>query len=99
MNQNNLVSFLLGTAIGGAAIYFTLKHQDEIIDKIHELEDNLHFDHHDLIESAKEKFDSLSNGVHSTIDRFRGDSDKEAQIASLTQELAQLREELTALKA
>lgn len=100
MNQNNLVSFLLGTAIGGAAIYYTLKHQDEIIDKIHELEDNLHFDHHELIETAKDKLDTLTQNVHSTIDRFRGhgETEKDEEIASLMEELARLREEIKALQ-
>lgn len=99
MNQNNLASFLLGTAIGGAAIFFALKHQDEIIDKINELENNLGVDHNDLISRAKYKLDALTQNVQSTIGRFSGSDDINEEVQSLMDELTKLREEMAALKA
>ncbi|MBD3799310.1 MAG: hypothetical protein IE883_05370 [Epsilonproteobacteria bacterium] len=53
MNQNNTLSFIFGAAIGAVAGYYLFKHQDEIVNKIHELEGNLDIDHNALIEKAK----------------------------------------------
>lgn len=101
MNQNNTINFILGAAIGGVATYYALKHQDEIINKIHELEDNLNLDHNELINKAKNKLDSLTQDVQSTIERFSGhdDNDKADEVAAIMEELAQLRAEVQALKA
>lgn len=103
MNQNNLVSLLLGAAIGGAAVYYTLKHQDEILDKINELEEGLHIDRDELIANAKNKLDQLTNTLQSTIGRYmesdENTTEKADEIASITEELDRLRAEVQALKA
>ncbi|MDD4854775.1 MAG: hypothetical protein PHQ22_02705 [Sulfuricurvum sp.] len=102
MNSNNGISFLLGAALGGVAIYFALKHQDEIIDKIHELEENLNIDHNGLIDNAKGKLDQLTSSLQSTIGRYTHSDDtaeKADEIAAITEELNRLRAEVQALKA
>lgn len=101
MDRNNTIGLILGAIIGGAATYYAYKHKDDIIDKINELEDNLHFDHHELINNAKEKIDSLTHSVQSTIEHFRehGDTHKADDIASMMEELTTLRAEVKALKA
>ena len=48
MNQDNTLSFIVGAALGGIAGYYLYKHQDQIVDKIHELEGNLNIDHNSL---------------------------------------------------
>lgn len=100
MNQNNTLSFVLGAAIGAAAGYYLFKHQDEIVDKIHELEGNLNIDHTALIEKAKNKLDSLTQSVQSTIERYSGSDNKSTdEITSIMAELKQLREEVRELSA
>lgn len=100
MNQNNTLSFILGAAIGAAAGYYIFKHQDEIVDKIHELEGNLNIDHNALIEKAKNKLDSLTQSVQSTIERYSGSDNKSTdEITSIMAELKQLREEVRELSA
>jgi hypothetical protein len=99
MNTNNTLNFLLGAALGGIATYYALKHQDEIIDKIHELEENLNLDHNELIASAKHKLDQLTQNVQSTIGRFSPHEDKSEEVASIMEELERLRAEVAALKA
>lgn len=97
MNQNNTIGLLLGAVIGGVAAYYAIKHQDEIIGKIHDLEDNIHFDHHELINSAKGKLDQLSDTLQSTIQRYTHIGEKD-EVAALMEELDRLREEVKALK-
>lgn len=109
MNQdnNNLLSFVLGAAIGGAAAYYLFKHKDEIVekihdeitDKIHDLEEHLHFDHNALIEKAKHKLDDLAGNVQSTIQRYTHTHEKasDEELAAIMEELARLREEVKAL--
>lgn len=100
MNQNNTLSFILGAAIGAAAGYYLFKHQDEIVDKIHELEENLNIDHNALIEKAKSKLDSLTQSVQSTIERYSGSDNKSTdEITAIMAELKQLREEVKSLQA
>lgn len=99
MNQNNTLSFLLGTAMGAVATYLALKHQDQILDKLHELEENLGIDHNDLISQAKNKLDTLTQSVHSSIGRLTGGEDKSEEAQSIMDELTKLREEVAALKA
>jgi polyhydroxyalkanoate synthesis regulator phasin len=101
MDRNNTIGLVLGAIIGGAATYYAYKHKDDIIGKINELEENLHFDHHELIHDAKEKLDSMTHSVQSTIERFKdhGDTDKADEIADMMKELATLRAEVQALKA
>jgi polyhydroxyalkanoate synthesis regulator phasin len=99
MNQNNTLSFILGAAIGAAAGYYIFKHQDEIVDKIHELEGNLNIDHNALIDKAKNKLDSLTQNVQSTIERYtHGNEDKSTdEITAIMAELSKLREEVREL--
>lgn len=101
MNQDNTLSFILGAALGGIAGYYLFKHQDQIVDKIHELEGNLNIDHNALIDKAKNKLDALTQNVQSTIERYtHGSEDKSAdEITSIMTELAKLREEVRELKA
>ncbi|MDD5051876.1 MAG: hypothetical protein PHO27_03970 [Sulfuricurvum sp.] len=103
MNQNNTLNFIIGAALGGIAGYYLFKHQDEIVDKIHELEENLNIDHNELIEKAKIKLDTLTQGVQSTIERYSHNSDSDSkktdEIAVIMEELTRLREEVKALKA
>lgn len=99
MNSNNSLSFILGAVLGGVATYYALKHQDEIIEKIHELEENLNLDHNELIASAKHKLDQLTQNVQSTIGRFSGNEEKSDEVASIMEELERLRAEVAALKA
>lgn len=100
MNQNNTLSFILGAAIGAAAGYYLFKHQDEIVDKIHELEGNLNIDHNALIEKAKSKLDSLTQSVQSTIERYSGSDAKSTdEITAIMAELKQLRDEVKTLQA
>lgn len=101
MNQDNTLSFILGAALGGIAGYYLFKHQDQIVDKIHELEGNLNIDHNALIDKAKNKLDALTQNVQSTIERYtHGSEDKSAdEITSIMAELAKLREEVRELKA
>lgn len=108
-NNNSLLSFVLGAAIGGAAAYYLVKHQDEIvekihdefIDKIHGLEENLHIDHHALIDKAKTKLDALAGNLQSTLQRYAKSEEKapNEEIAAIMEELARLREEVKALSA
>ncbi len=108
MNDNNhLLSFVLGAAIGGAAAYYLSKHQDEIVDKLqegiadrlHDLEETLHIDHAALIEKARNRLDTLSGTLQSTIQRYTSTQEKapEDEIAAIMQELSRLREEVKAL--
>ncbi len=102
MNQNNTIGLLLGAVLGGVATYYAIKHKDDIIDKINDLEDNISFDHHELINSAKEKLDQLTHTLQSTIQRYmhsaEGSSGK-AEVATIMEELNHLRDEMHALKA
>lgn len=101
MERNNTIGLVLGAIIGGAATYYAYKHKDEIIGKINELEDNLHFDHHELINDAKDKLESLAHSVKTTIDGFKEDVEtvKADKIASMMEEVAILRAEIKALKS
>ena len=99
MNQNNTLSFVLGAAIGAVAGYYLFKHQDEIVDKIHELEENLNIDHHQLIDKAKNKLDSLTQSVQSTIERYTHSEEPDRdELKSIMAELAKLRDEVQSLK-
>ncbi|MDD5158144.1 YtxH domain-containing protein [Sulfurimonas sp.] len=101
MSQNNTINFVLGAAIGGIAAYYLARHQDEIVNKIYELKENLNIDNNELINKTKDKLDSLTQSIHSTIERFSGDddSDKSQEVAAIMEELEQLRAEVQALKA
>lgn len=96
--QNNLLSFVLGAAIGGAAAYYAYKHKDEILEKINDMEDNLHFDQYEWIEKAKEQLDRLTHKIQSVVHTPSDDTLKEDEIARLTEELNALRQEMQALK-
>lgn len=98
MNQNNTLSFILGAAIGAAAGYYLFKHQDEIVDKIHELEEHLNIDHNVLIDKAKTKLDSLTQSVQSTIERYTHNDESNNELQEIMAELARLREEVKSLQ-
>jgi Skp family chaperone for outer membrane proteins len=108
-DNNNLLSFVLGAAIGGAAAYYLFKHKDEIIDKIndeigdkiHTLEEHLHIDHNTLIDKAKTRLDALAGNIQSTIQRYTKSEEKasDEEIAAIMEELSRLREEVKALSA
>ncbi len=100
MNQNNTINFILGAAIGGVAAYYLVKHQDEIVDKIHELEGNLNIGRHELMDKAKSKIDSLTKNIQSTIERFseHETSDVSHEVAAIMKELEHLKAEVMALK-
>lgn len=83
-NQNNTLNFIFGAAIGAVAGYYLFKHQDEIVNKIHELEGNLDIDHNALIEKAKSKLDSLTQSVQSTIERYSGSDAKSTMRSPLS---------------
>lgn len=103
MNQNNLLTFVIGAAIGGAATYYAFKHKDEILEKIDELEGNLHIDRYEWIEKAKEQLEKLTHTFQSTVQRFsHGDAEeavKESEIAQIMEEINKLRQEVQALSA
>jgi polyhydroxyalkanoate synthesis regulator phasin len=100
MNQDNTLSFIVGAALGGIAGYYLYKHQDQIVDKIHELEGNLNIDHNSLIEKAKSKLDTLTQNVQSTIERYTHGSEPKTtdEITTIMAELKQLREEVKSLQ-
>lgn len=101
MEQNNMLSFIVGAAIGGVAGYMLFKHQDDIVEKLQDLEETLHIDHNALIDKAKNQLDSLTQNVQSTIQRYTHSDEKPSadEIASIMEELARLREEVKALSA
>lgn len=103
MNQNNFASFVLGAALGGAAAYYLFKHQDEIMDKIHDLEENLNLDRHALIDKAKAQLERLTQSFQSTVERYtHSDTDeaaKESEVGHIIAELNRLREEVKSLSA
>jgi len=103
MNQNNLATFLLGAVVGGAAAYYVFKHQDEIIDKIHDLEENLNLDRHELIEKAKAQLEKLTHSFQTTVERYThsetDEAAKESEVSHIIEELNRLREEVQALSA
>lgn len=96
-----MLSFIVGAAIGGVAGYMLFKHQDDIVEKLQDLEETLHIDHNALIDKAKNQLDSLTQNVQSTIQRYTHSDEKPSadEIASIMEELARLREEVKALSA
>jgi len=91
MNQNNnLLSFVLGAAIGGAAAYYLFKHQDEILDKIHDLEGNLNINHNEWIEKGKGQLEKLTQSFQAlegnlNIDHNEWIEKAKGQLEKLTQ--------------
>jgi len=101
MENNNALTFIVGAALGTIAGYYLFKHQDEIVDKIHELEGNLNIDHNALIDKAKSRLDTLTQNVQSTIERYTHGSESKTtdEITEIMAELSRLREEVKALQA
>ncbi len=103
MDRGDLLSFLIGAAIGGVATYYAIKHQDEILEKIGELEEKLKFNRADLVEKAKAQFEKLSSAFQSTVDKYAGmirsGGTTDEQKAQIVQELDRIRGEVQALTA
>lgn len=104
MDRGDLLSFIIGAAIGGAATYYAIKHQDEILAKIEELEANFKFSRAELIEKAKLQFEKLSAAFQATVDKYAGmirsgETTTEEQKAQIVQELDRIRSEVQALAA
>ncbi|MDD3770514.1 hypothetical protein E0765_09565 [Sulfuricurvum sp. IAE1] len=100
-DDHTLMSFILGAAIGGAAAYYLLKHQDEIAEKIREIEEGLNLEENELIEQAKSKFDALGETIRSTFQSSSLNDSKPSseELSSIMDELARLREEVRTLTA
>jgi hypothetical protein len=100
MNENSL-KFLLGTVIGGLGVYYVLKHQDEIMDKIHQLEEEYKMDSDKFVELAKDKLHELTKSIQSKLEEFKGDAveNKNENIDAIIEELNHLREEVAKFKA
>lgn len=100
-DDHTLMSFILGAAIGGAAAYYLLKHQDEIVEKIREIEEGLNLEENELIEQAKSKFDALGETIRSTFQSSSLNDSKPSseELSSIMDELARLREEVRTLTA
>lgn len=98
-DDHNLLSFILGAAIGGVAAYYLLKHQDEIAEKIREIEEGMNLEENALIEQARNKFDALGEAIRTTFQSSSADEAKPSpnELASIMEELARLREEVRAL--
>lgn len=101
MNNNNLITFLFGAVVGGAAAYYIFKHQDEILEKIQEIEGNLNIDHAEWIEKAKAQLERLTQSFQTTVQKYsHSESDeaaKESEVAHIIAELNQLRQEVNSL--
>lgn len=100
MNQNSGLSLLVGALLGGVATYFAIKYQDDLMEKINDLKENMTFDRHELIESAKEKLESLTATAQATFQKYTHDNDEKPaeDINALMEELHRLRDEVNALK-
>lgn len=101
MNNNNLITFLFGAVVGGVAAYYVVKHKDEIIEKIQEIEGNLNIDHAEWIDKAKAQLERLTQNFQNTVQKYsHSDSDeaaKESEVAHIIAELNQLRQEVNSL--
>jgi hypothetical protein len=100
MNQNNGLSLLVGVLLGGVATYFAIKHQDDIMDKISDLEESMTFDRHELIESAKEKLEALTATAQATFQKYaHGSGEKPVDdMKTIMEELHRLQAEVNSLK-
>ena len=104
MEKKNTLTFLLGAIIGGAAVYYAYKHQDELLGGLHDLEESLNLDNNELIEKTKAQFSQLSQNVQEAIGNYTQNSDdksmsKEKEFTSLMEELTRLRAEVEALRS
>lgn len=101
MDKNNTLGFLLGAALGGVVAYYAFKHQDEILNKINDLEENLDLDHNTLIDQAKVQLEQLTQNVKTAISQSAdklslSSNDKTSE---LLKEIDRLRAEVEQLKA
>lgn len=101
MNQNNLLSFVLGATITGISAYYVYKNKDEITSKINELEETLVDDYEMLMEKAKIKFQALSQAFEETTQVLLHtdveDVVKESEIKQLMKKLDKLQKEVQIL--
>ncbi len=101
MSENSLSNFLIGTAIGGVGVYYLLKHKDEIMEKIDQLEEEYKIDSDKIIQSAKEKLDALTKNIQSKLEEFKDDAveNKNDSIDAIIEELNHLRKEVSKFKS
>lgn len=101
MNQNNLLSFVLGATITGVSAYYVYKNKDEITSKINDLEEALADDYEILVEKAKAKFEALSQAFQETTQNLLHtdveDVIKESEIKQLMKKLDKLQKEVQTL--
>ncbi len=101
MSENSLIKFLLGTAIGGVGVYYAIKHKDEIMEKINQLEEEYKIDSDKIVQSAKDKLDALTKNIQSKLEEFKGDAaeNKNDSIDVIIEELNHLRKEVSKFKS
>lgn len=101
MAKGDLLSFILGAAAGAAATYYVIKHQDEIVEKIEELEQRFNIDHTELAGKAKAQFEKLSTAFSAAIEKYsgmiKGGTTTEEQKVQIIQELDRIRNEVQTL--
>lgn len=100
MDKNNTLGFLLGAALGGVVAYYALKHQDEILNTINNLDENFDLEHNTLINQAKAQLEQLTQNVKAAItqsaETFSSSQTKETN--ALLEEIDRLRAEVERLK-
>jgi hypothetical protein len=101
MARSDLLSFIIGAAAGAVATYYVIKHQDEIVAKIEELEGRFDIDHNELVGKAKVQFEKLSAAFSATIEKYsgmiKGGTTTEEQKVQIIQELDRIRNEVQTL--
>ena len=98
MKQENVANLVIGLAAGVAATYFVCKHKDEIMDKLHEIEDNL--DHFEWVKKVKMRIEQLSHSFHTHLEKMNTETDEtaqESQVSHILDELNQLRKDVELL--
>ena len=101
MNQNNLLSFVLGATITSIGAYYAYKNKDAIACKINDLEETLVDDYEILVEKAKAKLEALSLAFQETTEGLLNtnveDVVKGSEIKHLMKKLDKLQKEIQTL--